>query len=584
MNRLEFLKKHKKLVAIVTAASIGATVITIASSINKKREYDNATSGLTNYGYLLDSYGTIQEGTLEESDDQIIGKAVELTKNILNDNGKDNYAFIKVSGYNIDENEINSLIQSGKSVGLIVEPFDNTYSSIYDTVDYIKKLVAKHDIKAPILYDISKYMDSDDIDANCKLGEAFVEKLAYNGCYTGFYGSQNDLKKYADNYGKTRDKSLRGYEVMTKVNYDYLEDVISNKQFHYICGNLIEVDGIVLSKSHLVEIIKENNLNSKDNFKDDPVYTVKTGEYLSSIAEENKIRYDILGDYNGFNGVYNTLKPGDNLVIPNGYQNILNPVYNADKDELNYTYFRTEMNDLHGIDVSEFQGKIDWEKVKKEIDYCIIRIRDFAVEKDKYFEYNIKECNRLGIPVGVYYLPRFTNVDEAKKQAEYVVNELKKYDVKLPVYLDIEDPYLVRLMKKEGYGNIQFEEMINASFDVIREAGYRPGLYGDQNDMKYSLSFDCDYMFVNHETYFDKIKFSEIEPHSLFNEEYYYLTTPDQWVVKSLDEYQSYICQHTECGKVAGIDGNVDLEHTDGIMKLYLDTKEEDRPKIKIYS
>ena len=74
---------------------------------------------------------------------------------------------------------------------------------------------------------------------------------------------------------------------------------------------------------------------------------------------------------------------------------------------------------LKGIDVSEWQEVIDWEKVKADgIDYAIIRcgvtLSSGTKRADKYWERNVAECERLGIPYGVYYYSIAKNVSEAQ--------------------------------------------------------------------------------------------------------------------------------------------------------------------------
>jgi len=80
----------------------------------------------------------------------------------------------------------------------------------------------------------------------------------------------------------------------------------------------------------------------------------------------------------------------------------------------------------HGIDVSKFQGLIDWQEVKKHIDFAIIRCgygSNLESQDDPYFKRNADECTRLKIPFGVYLYSYAKNVEDAKLEA----NELIKY-------------------------------------------------------------------------------------------------------------------------------------------------------------
>lgn len=93
------------------------------------------------------------------------------------------------------------------------------------------------------------------------------------------------------------------------------------------------------------------------------------------------------------------------------------------------------------IDVSEHNGKIDWKKVKDSgIDGAILRVGWGWLGEDKQFAYNIKECNRLNIPYGIYLYSYAYDANFAYHEAEGTIEMLKKYDVHLsyPIYYDIE--------------------------------------------------------------------------------------------------------------------------------------------------
>jgi len=91
-----------------------------------------------------------------------------------------------------------------------------------------------------------------------------------------------------------------------------------------------------------------------------------------------------------------------------------------------------------GIDVSEHQGVIDWDKVKGQIDYAIIRVGYGKNNIDKQFIRNISECNRLGIPCGAYWFSYALNAEMAKAEATYCIAALKPYKITYPVCFDYE--------------------------------------------------------------------------------------------------------------------------------------------------
>lgn len=93
------------------------------------------------------------------------------------------------------------------------------------------------------------------------------------------------------------------------------------------------------------------------------------------------------------------------------------------------------------IDVSAYQGDIDWNKVKAtDVEYVILRMGTGygGNHLDAKFVYNITQCNKLNIPVGVYWFSYAATANEAIAEAKYVVDNLKPYRVDLPVVYDFE--------------------------------------------------------------------------------------------------------------------------------------------------
>ena len=127
------------------------------------------------------------------------------------------------------------------------------------------------------------------------------------------------------------------------------------------------------------------------------------------------------------------------------------------------------------IDVSTYNGTIDWKKVKKYgCDGAIIKIIRKDLGKDKKFEENYKKCEELGIPWGVYNYTYATTVAKAKSDMELVCDILdnvsKKY-FKYGVWFDIEDKMQARLSKAK------IAEIINAAQTVVESRGYKFGVY-----------------------------------------------------------------------------------------------------------
>lgn len=124
-----------------------------------------------------------------------------------------------------------------------------------------------------------------------------------------------------------------------------------------------------------------------------------------------------------------------------------------------------------GIDVSEFQGLIDWGAVKSDdIDFAIIRAAAWDGEIDTKFKQNAEACQQLDIPFGIYIYSYATSVEEARSEAAYVVSLLHDIDVELPVYIDLED---------RSIQNADLVSIANAFCEYVQNAGYDAGIYAN---------------------------------------------------------------------------------------------------------
>ena len=96
------------------------------------------------------------------------------------------------------------------------------------------------------------------------------------------------------------------------------------------------------------------------------------------------------------------------------------------------------MSVSRGIDVSEHQGTIDWERVKPQIDFAMLRVGYGRNHIDRQFVRNAQECTRLGIPFGGYWFSYALNAEQAKAEADYCVAALSPYKAEYPVAFDFE--------------------------------------------------------------------------------------------------------------------------------------------------
>lgn len=136
------------------------------------------------------------------------------------------------------------------------------------------------------------------------------------------------------------------------------------------------------------------------------------------------------------------------------------------------------MNKQIGIDVSEFNGLIDWSKVKPHIDFAMLRAGFGSSTSDEKFKINATNCSNLRIPFGVYWFSYAYTKDMAIKEANRCLSMLKSYHISCPVAFDFEYAS-VEYAKKKGV-TISAElmcEIAKAFLDTVKQAGYIPMLY-----------------------------------------------------------------------------------------------------------
>ena len=185
-----------------------------------------------------------------------------------------------------------------------------------------------------------------------------------------------------------------------------------------------------------------------------------------------------------------------------------------------------------GIDVSRWNGTIDWTRVKNAgIKYAIIRCGygdNLTSQDDIQWARNVAQCEKLGIPYGAYIYSYATTVKQAQSEADHCIRLLKGHNPKYPIYLDLEDSSI------SGLSNAQLASITQAWATKIKAAGYTPGVYSSK------------YWWTNKLT------------SSVFNN---YQKWVAQWNTKCTYTGTYQMWQYSSTGKVNGINGNVDMDY-----------------------
>ena len=190
------------------------------------------------------------------------------------------------------------------------------------------------------------------------------------------------------------------------------------------------------------------------------------------------------------------------------------------------------------IDVSVFQGNIDWEAVKADgVDYAFIRLGYRGYTKgnlnlDSNFHKNIQGAQAAGVKVGVYFYSQAVSRSEAVEEAEFCIDELRGYDLDLPVVFDIEGAQNW-MYRTSGLSTSTAVRMVKAFCDTVEEAGY--------DSMYYSYSK----FLAEHEG-----MAAQLEDYDLWMAQYYHVP---------FFPYNFQIWQYAADGRVDGINHSVDL-------------------------
>lgn len=132
--------------------------------------------------------------------------------------------------------------------------------------------------------------------------------------------------------------------------------------------------------------------------------------------------------------------------------------------------------EVKGIDVSAWQGQIDWKTVAAYgMDFAILRITEAGNVTDKYFERNYTECQKYNIPTGVYKYSYAMTITEIQSEARKVVSVLNGRELQYPVWLDLEHH------KQRVLGAESIHNLAEAFQEIIVAAGYKFGIYCNED-------------------------------------------------------------------------------------------------------
>ena len=149
-----------------------------------------------------------------------------------------------------------------------------------------------------------------------------------------------------------------------------------------------------------------------------------------------------------------------------------------------------------GIDVSHYQGDIDWQKIKAAgIEFVFVRLgyrgygQDGVLKMDTNFEKNMEGARAAGLDVGVYFFAQAVNETEAVEEAEFVLEHLMEYDLQMPVVYDPES-VVHEEARTDNVTGEQFTKNTKVFCETIEKSGYDAMVYCNMTWQAFKLDLE----------------------------------------------------------------------------------------------
>lgn len=441
---------------------------------------------------------------------------------------KSEFSFVQCGNHKSSLSDYEKKILTNDEIptGIIIETCATNYAQIYMDVDYAKSIVSEFHVEAPICLNIDKMFEDESIDI-CDINlivSAFVDKMEANSCLVKVIGHDSNMKRL-------QTEKLRAEQAFETVERTYSIGLIVDDKFEEVSCNYDMVFGkkyIYSDKDYKTFIGVD--YNNQALFYDDYVYiarfdtNVTNISYATGFSEANIMEYNDLAS--------EEVLINERVNIPSKYH---------------APYWL-------GVDLSEYQGDIDFQVLSSTIDFAILRVgytdelTDYMPQSaDTHFNHNAYACNSLNIPIGAYYYTSATTESDVYKELNILLKQLEGHNINLPIYIDIGGEALENLESENEYIAEEQKNIIRLYCEKISEAGYIPGIYIN-NEKIYLVSDFVDVYPIwarGGYAYDEEQEFKSM-----------YIQNDLQQGVKMFQT-----CQY---GTVPGIDGYANLNYADG--------------------
>ena len=441
------------------------------------------------------------------------------------------------------------------------------YSSAYKAVDEIKEIISNNKIGTVFIdIGVDLYPLGENKDEYKKYIANIAEKLEANGVNFVLIGRTDQLDSFKDY------KSMVFCDEKAKI-----KELLKTYDFVIFKDKMYSNDKYISEES------------SPESFVEDEEYIVQPGDSLYVIAEKYGVDYEELGKFNDIED-FKVIYKDQKIRIPSEYQTDEieietqtseeaqeekpdteediqkaeveakeTPNEGADEEEPKYEEV-DETKYYKGIDVSEHQGEIDWEKAKR-VDFALLRLAD-AINRDKkgnilideYFERNIKECLSKDVKIGIYIFSRAETEEEIQVKDE----NGEYYPIPLPIYLDEEEKCADNLLKDEATRRNQVK-LMQIFRQAMEDEGFATGVYINGKYLDKINEIKGIYSIWGHG---ENIGGYLYHKYTDFDHMYYGYKTVDEYFTTT---YSINVIQTTSygIGSDLGIDGRVDFDYAD---------------------
>lgn len=365
------------------------------------------------------------------------------------------------------------------SVSIVLDTKADNLAKMYKDIDFLQAILKQYNIDMPVYCNIDNIMYNKNLNSAEKsaLIEAFLDKATRSNLYVGLYGTDTNL--YECN------------EFITKISeYDTFliqdNETIRYQGTHNITKDL---EGNISATVDLSNIVANANLNASSSLVYSSNYIVAEGETMHSIALKCGLSENDLIKYNGNK---KTVEAGDKILIPNLYMTI-----NEETKEVKYNFAIAR-----GIDISNYQYNIDWERVAQTSDYVIVEVardaNDYQNNDGYYLDSAIGQIigtKSQSLDLGLYFciykdMDASTYEERIESYLTRLDNELRENNINIdksnvPVFLDF-DVY--------SDGN-DYYELMQTFEKVCASHGFtKVGIYGNES----TLNSICENMQSKH--------------------------------------------------------------------------------------